>query len=80
MTAAKLPVVNSLDGFVFEGIPINEGLCVLLFLPHRLIIVLIGGTGVGQAHLAAELPVRGVCDGARGCGLGTIDPATRLEE
>ena len=49
MNAAKLPAIKDLDGFVFTGTPINEGLVRSLytgsFLPARRNIVAVGGTG-----------------------------------
>jgi len=45
MTAAKLPAIKDLDGFMFDGTPINEGLIRSLhagsFLPERRNIVLV---------------------------------------
>ena len=49
MTAARLPAIKDLDGFVFDDTPINEELVRSLhagsFLPEQRNIVLIGGTG-----------------------------------
>lgn len=48
MNAARLPAIKDLDGFVFAGTPINEGLVRSLyagsFLPARRNIVAVGGT------------------------------------
>jgi DNA replication protein DnaC len=81
MTAAKLPVVNDLDAFVFEGTPINEGLVRSLhagsFLPGRRNIVLIGGTGTGKTHLATAITASVVCAGARGRYFNTVGLVTR---
>ena len=48
MGATKLPVIKDIDAFVFDGMPINEGLVRSLhagsFLPGRRNVVLVGGT------------------------------------
>src|SRR5665647_772974 len=84
MTAAKLPVAKDIDGFVFDGTPINEGLVRSLhagsFLPAQRNIVLVGGTGTGKTHLAIAITASVVRAGARGRYFNTVDLVTRLEE
>jgi DNA replication protein DnaC len=52
---AKLPLAKDLDGFEFEGTPINERLVHDLaqgdFLAEQRNCVLVGGTGTGKTHL-----------------------------
>jgi len=84
MTAAKLPAIKDLDGFMFDGTPINEGLIRSLhagsFLPERRNIVLVGGTGTGKTHLALAITAAVVRAGARGRYFNTVDLVNRLEE
>lgn len=84
MTAAKLPAIKDLDGFVFDGTPINEGLLRSLhagsFLPERRNIVLVGGTGTGKTHLALAITAAVVRAGAKGRFFNTVDLVNRLEE
>ncbi|MYM00141.1 ATP-binding protein [Novosphingobium sp. FGD1] len=84
MTAAKLPAIKDLDGFIFDGTPINEGLIRSLhagsFLPERRNIVLVGGTGTGKTHLALAITAAVVRAGTRGRYFNTVDLVNRLEE
>jgi len=84
MSAARLPVVRDLDAFVFDGMPINEGLARALhcgsFLPGRRNIVLVGGTGTGKTHLSIAITASVVRAGARGRYFNTVDLVNRLEE
>jgi len=84
MNAAKLPITKDLDGFVFDGTPINEALVRSLhagaFLPARRNIVMIGGTGTGKTHLALAITAAVVRNGARGRFFNTVDLVNRLEE
>lgn len=84
MTAAKLPAIKDLDGFMFDGTPINEGLIRSLhagsFLPERRNIVLVGGTGTGKTHLALAITAAVVRAVARGRYFNTVDLVNRLEE
>lgn len=84
MTAAKLPATKDLDGFMFDGTPINEALIRSLhagsFLPERRNIVLVGGTGTGKTHLALAITAAVVRAGARGRYFNTVDLVNRLEE
>lgn len=83
MTAAKLPAIKDLDGFMFDGTPINEGLIRSLhagsFLPERRNIVLVGGTGTGKTHLALAITAAVVRAGTRGRYFNTVDLVNRLE-
>jgi DNA replication protein DnaC len=84
MHAAKLPAIKDLDGFVFTGTPINEGLVRSLytgaFLAARRNIVAVGGTGTGKTHLALAITAAVVRAGARGRFFNTVDLVNRLEE
>jgi len=84
MTAARLPAIKDLDGFVFEGTPINEGLLRSLhagsFLPEQRNIVLVGGTGTGKSHLALAITAAVIRAGAKGRFFNTVDLVNRLEE
>jgi DNA replication protein DnaC len=84
MTAARLPAIKDLDGFVFDDTPINEGLVRSLhagsFLPEQRNIVLVGGTGTGKTHLALAIAAAVVRAGARGRFFNTVDLVNRLEE
>jgi DNA replication protein DnaC len=84
MSASKLPVIKDIDAFVFDGMPINEGLVRSLqagsFLPGRRNVVLVGGTGTGKTHLAIAIAASVVRAGARGRYFNTVDLVTRLEE
>ena len=84
MTAARLPAIKDLDGFMFDGTPINEGLIRQLhagsFLPERRNIVLVGGTGTGKTHLALAIMAAVVRAGARGRFFNTVDLVNRLED
>lgn len=67
LTIAKLPLAKDLDGFEFDGTPINETLVHDLsgggFIEQQRNVVLIGGTGTGKTRLpspsreAASAPV-----------------------
>src|SRR5256885_17118079 len=56
LTIAKLPLAKDLADFGFEGTPINKTLVSELadgaFLAQQRNIVLVGGTGTGETHLA----------------------------
>ncbi len=84
MTAAKMPVIKDLDGFVFTGTPINEGLVKSLhggdFLAEHRNAVLIGGTGTGKTHLALAITANLVRNGARARYYNTVDLVNRLQE
>jgi DNA replication protein DnaC len=84
MHAAKLPTIKDMDGFVFTGTPINEGLVRSLytgsFLPARRNIVAVGGTGTGKTNLALAITAAVVRAGARGRFFNTVDLVNRLEE
>ena len=72
MTIAKLPLAKDLDGFAFDGTPINEALVHDLskggFLAEQRNAVLIGGTGTGKSQLAIAI--------ARACIRGAPEDAS----
>ena len=53
LTIAKLPLAKDVDGFEFQGTPINESLVRDLagggFIAEQRNVVLVGGTGTGNA-------------------------------
>jgi DNA replication protein DnaC len=59
LSIAKLPLAKDLDGFDFEGTPINATLVHDLagggFIDQQPNTVLIGGTGTGKTHLAIAI-------------------------
>ena len=83
MTLAKLPLAKDLDGFEFEGTPINEALVRELsnggFLAEQRNAVLIGGTGTGKSHLAIAIARACIRGGARGRFYNVVDLVNRLD-
>lgn len=83
LTIAKLPLAKDIDGFTFEGTPINETLVRDLatgrFLAEERNAVFIGGTGTGKTHLAIGVARACIRNGSRGRFFNTIDLVNRLE-
>ena len=83
LTIAKLPLAKDLDGFRFEGTPINETLVRDLaggaFLAQQRNAVLVGGTGTGKTHLAIAIARSCIRGGARGRFYNVVDLVNRLE-
>ena len=83
MTIAKLPLAKDLDGFEFDGTPINEALVCDLsnggFLAEQRNAVLIGGTGTGKSHLAIAIARACIRGGARGRFYNVVDLVNRLD-
>ena len=83
LTIAKLPLAKDLDGFDFDGTPINEGLVRDLatgrFISEQRNAVLIGGTGTGKSHLAIAIARSCIRGGARGRFYTVVDLVNRLE-
>ena len=83
LTIAKLPLAKDLDGFQFEGTPINETLVHDLaggtFLAQQRNAVLVGGTGTGKTHLAIAIARSCIRGGARGRFYNVVDLVNRLE-
>ena len=83
MTIAKLPLAKDLDGFEFDGTPINEALVRDLsnggFLAEQRNAVLIGGTGTGKSHLAIAIARACIRGGARGRFYNVVDLVNRLD-
>ena len=83
LTIAKLPLAKDLDGFQFEGTPINETLVHDLaggtFLAQQRNAVLVGGTGTGKTHLAIAIARSCIRGGTRGRFYNVVDLVNRLE-
>ncbi len=83
LTLAKLPLAKDLDGFQFEGTPINQTLVNDLarggFIAQQRNVVLIGGTGTGKSHLAIAIARSCIRDGARARFYNVVDLVNRLE-
>lgn len=82
LTIAKLPLAKDLDGFEFDGTPINETLVNDLagggFVEQQRNVVLIGGTGTGKTHLAIAVARSCIRAGARGRFYNVVDLVNRL--
>ena len=83
LTIAKLPLAKDLDGFQFEGTPINQTLVNDLagggFIAQQRNVVLVGGTGTGKSHLAIAIARSCIRSGARGRFYNVVDLVNRLE-
>jgi DNA replication protein DnaC len=83
LTIAKLPLAKDLDGFQFEGTPINETLVHDLagggFIAQQRNAVLVGGTGTGKTHLAIAVARSCIRSGTRGRFYNVVDLVNRLE-
>ncbi|MGH7043473.1 MAG: IS21-like element helper ATPase IstB [Acetobacteraceae bacterium] len=83
ITIAKLPLAKDIDGFSFDGTPINETLVRDLlggnFLAHQRNVVLVGGTGTGKTHIAIAIARSCVRNGARGRFFNVVDLVNKLE-
>jgi hypothetical protein len=87
MTAAKLPVIKDLSGFVFEGTKINEELGAPTpqlhgpsFLPNRLNVVLAGGDHHVQEPSSRRHHLRRSAYRARGRYFNAVDFMNRRKE
>jgi DNA replication protein DnaC len=83
LTIAKLPLAKDLDGFEFDGTPINETLVNDLaggdFIAQQRNVVLVGGTGTGKSHLAIAIARSCIRSGSRGRFYNVVDLVNRLE-
>jgi DNA replication protein DnaC len=83
MTIARLPLAKDIEGFSFDGTPINETLVRDLlggdFLAHQRNVVLVGGTGTGKTHIAIAIARACIRSGARGRFFNVVDLVNKLE-
>ena len=83
VAAAKLPLAKDIDGFLFDGTPINQTLVNDLagggFIAQQRNAVLVGGTGTGKTHLAIAIARSCIRGGARGRFYNVVDLVNRLE-
>lgn len=83
LTIAKLPLAKDIDGFEFDGTPINQtqvnDLATGGFLEQQRNIVLVGGTGTGKTHLAIAIARSCIRAGSRGRFYNVVDLVNRLE-
>jgi DNA replication protein DnaC len=83
LTIAKLPFAKEIDEFVFADTPINVTLVRDLagggFLAQQRNVVLVGGTGSGETHLAVGIARACIRGGARGRFFNVVDLVNRLD-
>jgi DNA replication protein DnaC len=74
---------SSIDGFEFNGTPINESLVRDVtsgnFIAQQRNVVLVGGTDTGKTHLAMGIARACIRAGSRGRSFNTVDQVNRLE-
>ncbi len=82
--SARFPVMKDLDGFVFEGTAVNEGmvreLAVGDFVEAKRNVILVGGTGTGKTHLAIAIAAAVIRTRARGRFFNLVDLVNQLEQ
>lgn len=83
LTIAKLPLAKDIEGFEFDGTPINQTLVNDLagggFIEQQRNVVLVGGTGTGKTHMAIAIGRSCIRSGARGRFYNVVDLVNRLE-
>src|SRR3979411_380976 len=83
LSIAKLPLAKDLEDFRFEGTPINQTLVNDLagggFIAQHRNVVLVGGPGAGQTHMAIAIARSCIRSGARGRFFNVVDLVNRLE-
>src|ERR1700746_1111586 len=83
LSIAKLPLAKDLDGFQFDGTPINETLVRDLagggVLDQQRNAGLICGPGTGKTHLAIAIARSCIRSGSRGRFYNVVDLVNRLE-
>jgi DNA replication protein DnaC len=83
LTIARLPLAKDVDGFEFDGTPINESLVRDLagggFIAQQCNVAVVGGTGTGKTNLAMAIARSCILAGSRGQFFNTVDPVNRLE-
>ena len=77
LTIAKLPLAKDIADFQFDGTPINQMLVNDLagggFIAQQRNVVLVGGTGTGETHLAIAIARSCIRSGARGRFFNVVD-------
>jgi DNA replication protein DnaC len=83
LTTAKLPLAKDLEEFDFTGTSVNEALVRDLaqggFLVDQRNVVLVGGTGTGNSHLAIAIARALIRSGTRGRFFNVVDLVNRLD-
>ncbi len=83
LSIAKLPLTKDIDDFDFADTPVNESLVRELatgtFVADQRNVVLVGGTGTGQSHLAIAIARALIRNGTRGRFFNVVDLVNRLE-
>ena len=84
ISGARFPVLKDVEGFLFKGTPVDEGLVRELatgaFLDARRNVILIGGTGTGKTHLAIGIASAVIRARARGRFFNLVDLVNQLEQ
>jgi DNA replication protein DnaC len=83
MSAAKFPVMKTLEEFDFAASPVNEDLVRNLhgghFIEQPRNAIFVGGTGTGKSHLAIAIGANIVNQRGRVRFFGAVDLVNRLE-
>jgi len=83
MSAAKFPVMKTLEDFDFKACPVNEELVRSLhdgtFMEHARNAVLVGGTGTGKTHLVTAIGAKAVNERKRVRFFSAVDLVNKLE-
>ncbi len=83
MSAAKFPVMKTIEDFDFKACPVNEELVRSLhdgtFMEHARNAVLVGGTGTGKTHLVTAIGAKAVNERKRVRFFSAVDLVNKLE-